>query len=173
MRFPIFLYSSTNLLLLAAAAIGDQSLSEALKNFNFGDGLEYLAGDGVLRSFNAARDSIIDYVQLSEDQIEEYLELLGKPGIRAGVDGRDVTSDAQLWAVPDEILPREPTVRISDAKKPRALYGNQKRAECDHGHTCDEHDDCYQWNCRRCVRDPPFGCPSFCPITKPRCAWNR
>jgi hypothetical protein len=88
-------------------------------------------------------------------------------------DGRDVTSDAQLWAVPDEILPREPAVRTSEVKMPRALFAKQKRAQCDTGHGCDEAADCYEWNCARCVRDPPVGCPSFCPTTPPRCAFDR
>jgi hypothetical protein len=86
MKLSLFL-SATATFLLASAAPDEQvqSLIEALKNFNHGNGLEYLAGDGVLRSFNAARDSVVDYVQLSESQIGEYLALLGKPGIQAGV----------------------------------------------------------------------------------------
>jgi hypothetical protein len=34
-----------------------------------------LGRDGVLRNLNKARDTIIDYVQLSKDQVAEYTKL--------------------------------------------------------------------------------------------------
>jgi hypothetical protein len=57
-----------------------------LKNFKIGPGMDVLGSDGVLRSLNLAYDTVIDYVQLSERQITEYLAAVGKkPVIMAGV----------------------------------------------------------------------------------------
>jgi len=36
-----------------------------------------IGADGVLRSFNAAHDAVVDYVQLSEAQIVELLVKMG------------------------------------------------------------------------------------------------
>jgi len=36
-----------------------------------------IGADGVLRSFNAAHDTVVDYVQLSEPQIAELLLKIG------------------------------------------------------------------------------------------------
>jgi len=45
-----------------------------------------LGADGVLRSINPAHDAVIDYVQLSERQIAEFLAGMGKkPVVMAGV----------------------------------------------------------------------------------------
>jgi len=49
------------------------------------DGITWLADDGVLRSFNAARDTVIDYAQLNERQIAEYIKRYDKN--RAGMSG--------------------------------------------------------------------------------------
>lgn len=54
-----------------------QSLDEALKDFKTGNGIEDLGRDGVLRSLNPAHSAVIDYVQLSELQIAQYLGELG------------------------------------------------------------------------------------------------
>jgi hypothetical protein len=63
-----------------------ESLTEAFKNLKSGMGIEDLGRDGVLRSLNPAYDTVIDYVQLSERQIVQYLEGLGKkPTAYAGV----------------------------------------------------------------------------------------
>jgi len=42
------------------------------------DGITWLADDGVLRSFNAARDTVVDYAQLNERQIAEYIKRYDK-----------------------------------------------------------------------------------------------
>jgi len=48
--------------------------------------MQDLGADGVLRSINPAHDTVIDYVQLSERQITEFLAGMGKePGVMAGV----------------------------------------------------------------------------------------
>jgi hypothetical protein len=50
-----------------------KSLAEAFKILKSSDGVTHLGKDGVLRSLNAARDTVIDYAQLSEHQIAEFL----------------------------------------------------------------------------------------------------
>jgi hypothetical protein len=49
------------------------SLAEAFKMPVSKDGVTHLGENGVLRSLNAARDTVVDYVQFKERQIEEYL----------------------------------------------------------------------------------------------------
>jgi hypothetical protein len=39
---------------------------------------KHLANDGVLRSLNAARDTVVDYVQLDKHQIAEYFVVIDK-----------------------------------------------------------------------------------------------
>lgn len=86
-------------------------------------------------------------------------------------DGRTVTSDAQLWAVPEEILPHTPT---SSAKKVAAktLFAPQQRPDCALAQTCDQVEDCWEHNCSRCIREPVFGCPSLACTPQYRCAFN-
>ncbi|KAH7392468.1 hypothetical protein DE146DRAFT_662538 [Phaeosphaeria sp. MPI-PUGE-AT-0046c] len=175
MKLSIRMSASATFMLAAAgvaATDAPQSLAEALKNFEHGGGIEYLAGDGVLRSINSAYDTVVDYVQLSELQIEEYMEKLGKPGIKAGVDGRHVTSEAQLWAVPAEIHALSLKETKTETKTARELFANEKRAECRQVYECRNEEYCYQWNCSRCIADPPFGCGLNC-ITQRFCAFDR
>jgi hypothetical protein len=48
--------------------------------------MQDLGLNGVLRSLNPAHDTVIDYVQLSESQITEFLAHMGmKPNVMAGV----------------------------------------------------------------------------------------
>ncbi|CAO2658183.1 Nn.00g059060.m01.CDS01 [Neocucurbitaria sp. VM-36] len=77
MKLSFFLSASATSLLVAAAATDGPSLAEALKNFKNGKGIDDLGRDGVLRSLNPAHDTVIDYVQLSEGQIAQFLGELG------------------------------------------------------------------------------------------------
>jgi hypothetical protein len=54
-----------------------------------------LGRDGVLRRFNSAHDTVVDYVQLSADHIAEYINAFPQEAqeMWAGVDGRAVTND--------------------------------------------------------------------------------
>lgn len=63
----------------------NQSLAEAMRSLEPSDGITWLADDGVLRSFNAARDTVVDYAQLNERQIAEYIERYDKN--RTGMSG--------------------------------------------------------------------------------------
>lgn len=62
-----------------------KSLAKAFKTLKSSDGVTHLGDDGVLRSLNAARDTVIDYVQLSKRQIAEFLAKYDKK--RAFVPG--------------------------------------------------------------------------------------
>ena len=46
-----------------------------------------LGKDGVVRSLNKCRDTVVDYVQLSKDQVAEYIKLymLDSGGLYADV----------------------------------------------------------------------------------------
>ncbi|KAI4941219.1 hypothetical protein J4E91_010909 [Alternaria rosae] len=76
MRLSSLLPVGATFLLAAAAATADVSLEEALKNFNDGAVMD-IGQDGVLRSLNSARDTVLDFVQLSEPQITELLAKVG------------------------------------------------------------------------------------------------
>jgi hypothetical protein len=52
-----------------------QSLSELLATLTKSDGVMVLGRDGVLRSLNKARNTVVDYVKLSKDQVTEYTKL--------------------------------------------------------------------------------------------------
>jgi len=91
---------------------------------------------------------------------------LGTNVIRS--DGRAVTSDAHLWAVPAGVVARTPNARTSEnLKVPKTLFAS--RPDCVEGAICNERDDCYEYNCLRCVPAgstpgeclPQGGCPSI------------
>jgi hypothetical protein len=50
-----------------------QTFAELNKSIKSGGGIKHLAKDGVLRSLNPARDTVVDYIQLDKRQIAEYL----------------------------------------------------------------------------------------------------
>ncbi|KAG9749392.1 hypothetical protein KCU73_g6841, partial [Aureobasidium melanogenum] len=58
--------------------------------------------DEVLRSLNASHTAVLDVRRLSPEEITEFAKPFGQATMDAlvGVDGRDVTDEAQLWAVP-------------------------------------------------------------------------
>ncbi|KAH0371935.1 hypothetical protein KCU65_g1600, partial [Aureobasidium melanogenum] len=66
------------------------------------EGVSHLGRDGVLRSLNADRTAVLDVRRLSPAEIKEFAGPFGQATVDAlvGVDGRDVTDEAQLWAVP-------------------------------------------------------------------------
>ncbi|KAH0348492.1 hypothetical protein KCU81_g3242, partial [Aureobasidium melanogenum] len=66
------------------------------------DGVDNIGRDGVLRSLNADRTAVPDVRRLSPEEIKEFAEPFGQATMDAlvGVDGRDITDEAQLWAVP-------------------------------------------------------------------------
>ncbi|KAI4665182.1 uncharacterized protein J4E88_010630 [Alternaria novae-zelandiae] len=85
MRFSFFVSASAAFLLAAAAPHEDVSLDEALKNFDYGAMMD-LGRDGVLRSLNAAHDTVLDFVQLSGPQITEFFAKTGSdPSVMSGV----------------------------------------------------------------------------------------
>ncbi|KAG9662094.1 hypothetical protein KCU95_g5095, partial [Aureobasidium melanogenum] len=61
-------------------------------------GVSHLGRDGVLRSLNADRTAVLDVRRLSPEEIIEFAEPFGHATMDAlvGVDGRDVTDEAQL-----------------------------------------------------------------------------
>jgi hypothetical protein len=84
-------------------------------------------------------------------------------------DGRAVTSDAQLWAVPDGIVARTPNVKASEnIRVPRALIAGHV-ADCVIGSNCNEDDDCPAYNCVEYIgADVPAPCNfGACPPTSP------
>lgn len=66
------------------------------------DGVDNIGRDGVLRSLNADRTVVLDVRRLSPEEIKEIIAPADQATKDAliGVDGRDVTDEAQLWAVP-------------------------------------------------------------------------
>ncbi|KAG9692820.1 hypothetical protein KCU95_g6365, partial [Aureobasidium melanogenum] len=66
------------------------------------EGVTHLGRDGVLRSLNADRTAVLDVRRLSPEELKEFTEPFGQANMDAlvGVDGRDITDEAQLWAVP-------------------------------------------------------------------------
>jgi hypothetical protein len=49
-----------------------------MKGLKSRGGVKYLANDGVLRSLNPGRDTVVDYVQLNKGQIAEFFDLLDR-----------------------------------------------------------------------------------------------
>ncbi|CAD0096984.1 unnamed protein product [Aureobasidium mustum] len=66
------------------------------------NGVDNIGRDGVLRSLNADRTVVLDVRRLSPEEIKEIIAPADQATRDAlvGVDGRDVTDEAQLWAVP-------------------------------------------------------------------------
>lgn len=83
------------------------------------NGVFNIGRDGVLRSLNADRTAVPDVRRLSPEEITEFAKPFSQATMNAlmGVDGRDVTDEAQLWAVPivntvaDESRIYKPAVR--------------------------------------------------------------
>lgn len=77
------------------------------------EGVSHLGRDGVLRSLNADCTVVLDVRRLSPEEIKEFAAPFDQ-AIRdalIGVDGRDVTDEAQLWAMPADqnILSADPS----------------------------------------------------------------
>ncbi|CAD0114916.1 unnamed protein product [Aureobasidium uvarum] len=68
------------------------------------DGISHLGPDGVLRSLNADHTAVLDFRRCSPEELTELAAPLGQvtQDRLVGVDGRDVTDEAQLWAVPEK-----------------------------------------------------------------------
>ncbi|KAG9585748.1 hypothetical protein KCU77_g7524, partial [Aureobasidium melanogenum] len=66
------------------------------------NGVFNIGRDGVLRSLNADHTVVLDYHRLSPEEVQEFIAPADQATKDAlvGVDGRDVTDEAQLWAVP-------------------------------------------------------------------------
>lgn len=66
------------------------------------NGVSHVGADGVLRSLNADRTAVLDYRRLSPEEVKKFAAPFDQATRDAleGVDGRDVTDEAQLWAVP-------------------------------------------------------------------------
>ena len=125
-----------------------------------------LGRDGVLRRLNDARDAVVDHVQLSPDHIAEYTKRFPSEAreLWAGVDGRAVTAEEQLWAVPEDVPPRNPSVAMSKKESSPlekridcTAYPCETSQECqDEYPPCQECDvysyDCYASGCNRVLR---------------------
>ncbi|KAH6883217.1 hypothetical protein BKA58DRAFT_448009 [Alternaria rosae] len=168
------LLSTSATFLLAAATPDESSLAEAMRSLEPGDGITWLADDGVLLSFNAARDTVIDYAQLNERQIAEYTKRYDKTC--TDIDGRAVTSATQLWAVLAGVVARTSNARTSEnLKVPKTLIVSGPG--CVEGAICNETPDYFEYNCLRCVPVrstpgeclPQGGCPSI-PSPNGECA---
>ncbi|KAH0355956.1 hypothetical protein KCU83_g1448, partial [Aureobasidium melanogenum] len=100
------------------------------------EGVSHLGRDGVLRSLNADRTAVLDVRRLSPEEIIEFARPLGQATMDAsvGVDGRDITDEAQLWAVPtvntvaDESKIYKPAVR-ADQKSVSAFSSDDTPVE--------------------------------------------
>jgi hypothetical protein len=135
-----------------------------------------LGRDGVLRRFNAARDTVVDSVQLSASHITEFTKSYPPEAqeLWAGVDGRAVTNEAQLWAVPDDVLPLEPSAMMSKPNDEGSLLTVAVQ-EC-RRYSCVDPDECQaEYNCAECdifyeCPGGPFGCSRYkrCDDTLPR-----
>jgi hypothetical protein len=80
-----------------------------------------------------------------------------------------VTSEAQLWAVPDGIVARTPNAKSSkNIKVPSALIAG-RLPDCVSNSTCNEDNDCPEYNCLACIgNDVPALCMNgACPPTLP------
>ena len=66
------------------------------------NGVVHLGPDGVLRSLDATRTTVLDYRRLSSAEIKDLASGADQSTQDAliGVDGRDITDVEQLWAVP-------------------------------------------------------------------------
>ncbi|KAH0316302.1 hypothetical protein KCU71_g5873, partial [Aureobasidium melanogenum] len=100
------------------------------------NGVFNIGRDGVLRSLNADHTVVLDYRRLSPEEIEELIAPADQATKDAlvGVDGRDVTDEAQLWAVPivntvaDESKIYKPAVR-ADQKTVSAVSSDDTPVE--------------------------------------------
>lgn len=83
-------------------------------------GIHVFGRDGVLRRLNREHTEVVDYVQLSARHVADFTAWKYTPATQelwAGVDGRAVTDEAQLWAVPEDIFPRDPSTVITKPKR--------------------------------------------------------
>lgn len=100
------------------------------------NGVFNIGRDGVLRSLNADHTVVLDYRRLSPEEIEELIAPADQATKDAlvGVDGRDITDEAQLWAVPivntvaDESRIYKPSVR-ADQKTVSAVSSDDTPVE--------------------------------------------
>ena len=110
-----------------------------------------LGRDGVLRRFNSAYDTVGDYAQFSADHIAEYIKAFPQEAqeMWAGVDGRAVTNDAQLWAVPDDVVPRQSSVMVTKPKRDDSLF--ETTAQNCRLWPCEDDEQCRaEYNCAAC-----------------------
>jgi hypothetical protein len=83
----------------------------------------------------------------------------------AGVDWRAVTNDAQLWAVPDDVTPRQSSAMMSKPERDDLLLEIPAQ-EC-RRYACDDPDMCQaQYNCAECdvfyeCVGGPMGCSRY------------
>jgi hypothetical protein len=131
-----------------------------------GPGVRVLGRDGVLRRLNSARTEVVDYVQLSARHVEEFTTWkypVEQRDAWVGVDGRAVTNEAHLWAVPDHIIPRDPSTMVSKPKYKKILERqdpvNCRNFPCDEDGECQaEHPPCQECEpLQECVGGPT-GC---------------
>ncbi|KAG9520416.1 hypothetical protein KCV07_g4297, partial [Aureobasidium melanogenum] len=100
------------------------------------NGVSHLGRGGVLRSLNANRTAVLDFRRLSPEEITEFAKPLSQATMNAlvGVNGRDVTDEAQLWANPivnaiaDESRIYKPAVR-ADQKTVSAVSSDDTPVE--------------------------------------------
>ncbi|KAI4925020.1 uncharacterized protein J4E92_007058 [Alternaria infectoria] len=128
-----------------------QSLRDALMMLKSDNGVRVLGYDGVLRRLNPARTEVVDYIQLSAHHVEEFVAWK-YPDQRdkwAGVDGLAVADEAQLWIVPEFIVPLDPSTMVS---KPKDKTGLRPQATDCRGLTCTNPEYCRSFEppCAEC-----------------------
>lgn len=143
-----------------------QSLNDVLQTLKKdGPGIRMLGRDGVLRRLNGARETVVDYVPLSASHIAEFTKRYPAEArdMWAGIDGRAVMDEAQLWTVPDDILPRDPTAMTSNLNVKKALFEEVEAMAC-RNYACEDDDECqHEYNCAECdVFYECFGGPTGC-----------
>ena len=119
-------------------------------------GLVHLGIDGVLRSLNADHTAVIDYLRLSPAQLAQILAASGHADAAAGVDGRDVTSEAQLMAVP--VIEIREQAEVTSAKRDANIF---RRDRCT-VHGCQGTYNCQVISCSTCLSNTGFGSRNMC-----------
>lgn len=123
------------------------------------DGIVTLSADGVLRSLNADHTTVIDYLRLSNAQLRSLLAGSDQQILDAAatVDGRDVTSEAQLFAVP-EIDPALLQPGTTPVKRAVSLF---RRDRCSNN-SCVSANQCQAISCSTCLVQVTFGGRNQC-----------
>jgi len=136
-------------------------------------GITHLGADGVARWLNANRTSVLKYKRLSPEQITDLASGFSQTTRDAfvGVDGRNVTDQAQLWALPNLGQASEEK-RMAAEKRAETTPVKQeeeslfKRASCNE-YGCETASECPKGNngdptCNDCITNSGPGDSTYC-----------